>query len=140
VQKTKSRWAYADSTSTNRNDGIARVGSNPDGSGLYRSYFEFDLTQVAQTHIQAATFGISMTHSYSCGSTPVSLYASNGIDPGVSGSRTSWNLNGLGAWLDTQWGHAHKPSGGAGCVDDPQRDMSMSFSNQLYLNLQSWAN
>src|SRR4029079_12390445 len=50
------RWAYADSTNSNNNDGIARVGPDPGGSGLYRSFFEFATSGLAGRHILGSTF------------------------------------------------------------------------------------
>jgi hypothetical protein len=141
IDAPRPRWAYADDTSSNRNDGIARVGVNPDGSGLYRSYFEFSLSSLAQTHILAASFLITLIHSYSCGPTPVSLYFTTGIDGGVNGTRTSWNSNSLLARLDTHSANAHKMSGTVKvCSNDPQPDVGMTFTGSLASNLQSWVN
>ena len=84
-----SRWSYADSSNSDRNDGIARVGLSPDGSGTYRSFFEFPIGQIAGTRVQAATFQSVLIHSWSCGSTPVSLYWTGGIS--ANGTRTGWS-------------------------------------------------
>jgi len=134
------RWAYADTSGHNINDGVARVGLNPDGTGTYRSFFEFGLGQLARTHILSAKFETTLLHSYSCDPTPVSLYASGGIDAGVNGTRTTWSPP-LGAWLDTQWGNAHKMTDNVKtCANDPQPNMAMTFVNLLAANLQSWVN
>jgi hypothetical protein len=135
----RNRWAYSDSTNANRDDGIARVGLNPDGSGVYRSFFEFPMGSVAGTHILASTVNTTLIHSWSCGGSPVSLYWTDGIPGGVNGTRISW-ATGLAAWLDEQSGHAHKPSTGSGCAGDPQPDQPMQFNNQLTPRMQGWAN
>jgi FG-GAP-like repeat len=135
----QNRWAYADSTNANRNDGVARVGVNPDGSGLYRTFFEFNTAPVIGTHVIAATFNTVLTHSWSCGNTPVSLYYTGGITAGVNGTRVGWSPA-LNQWLDERSSHAHKPDGGAGCAGDPQPDQPMQFSNLLTGKVQEWAN
>jgi hypothetical protein len=135
----RNRWAYADSSNSDRNDGIARVGKNPDGSGNYRSFFEFPMNGTAGAHIIATSFDTVLTHSYSCGGTPVSLYWTDGIAAGVNGTRVGWSP-GLAQWLDEQWGNAHKPSTGSGCGNDPQPDLAMHFNNVLRTKVQDWAN
>ena len=132
------RWAYADSSNANRNDGVARVGISPDGSGIYRSFFEFNTAPVAGTHVLAATFNTVLVHSWSCGSTPVSLYYASGITAGVNGTRVGWSPT-LYQWLDEKSAHAHKPDSGAGCGDDPQPDQPMQFNNLLTGKVQEWA-
>jgi hypothetical protein len=132
------RWAYANSTNSNNNDGIARVGLDPGGDGTYRSFFEFDTSRLVGTHILGSTFSTLLTHSWSCGSTPVDLYRTGAIAAGINGTRTGWSP-GLVTWLDERSGHAHKPSTGAGCSDDPQPDVAMEFSGQLTTELQTFA-
>jgi hypothetical protein len=135
----RNRWAYANSTNANRDDGVARVGLNPDGSGTYRSFFEFPTGAVVGTRILAASFNTVLTHSWSCANTPVSLYWTDGIPAGVNGTRISW-ATGLLQWLDEQSNHAHKPSTGDGCAGDPQPDQPMRFNNVLTSKVQAWAN
>ncbi|MBV1850501.1 FG-GAP repeat domain-containing protein [Catellatospora tritici] len=135
----RNRWAYADSSNSDRNDGIARVGQNPDGSGTYRSFFEFPMAGTAGARIIATSFDTLLTHSYSCGGTPVSLYWTSAITAGVNGTRVGWSPA-LNQWLDEQWGMAHKPSGGTGCANDPQPDLPMHFNNVLQTKVQEWAN
>ena len=132
------RWAYADSTNANRNDGIARAGVSPDGSGTFRSFFEFDISAVTGGHVFAAEFSTLMVHSYSCTSTPVSLWATGAITGGVNGTRVGWSPA-LSLWLDQQSGHAHKPGGDPGCAGDPQPDQELRFDNLLTGMVQDWA-
>ncbi|WP_027344948.1 FG-GAP repeat domain-containing protein [Hamadaea tsunoensis] len=135
----RNRWAYSDSSNSDRNDGIARVGLNPDGSGIYRSFFEFPTSAVVGTRIIAASVSTLLTHSWSCGSTPVDLYWAGGLPAGVNGTRVSYSTA-LLASLDEEWGNAHKPSSGAGCGNDPQPDMPMTFTGGLTGKVQEWAN
>ncbi len=127
------RWSYADTSNSDRNDGIARVGLNPDGSGTYRSFFEFATAGIAGKHVLSAVFRSNLTHSYSCGSTPVSLYFTGGIS--VNGVRTAWSP-GLSQWLDQRSGNANK---GGGCGAN-QPDMLMEFSGGLTGLMQTVAN
>lgn len=137
----RNRWSYANSSNSNNNDGVARVGVDPGGGGTYRSYFEFPMAAAAGSRIIAASVNTTMTHSWSCGSTPVSLWWSGGIPSGVNGTRTAWNTIGLAAFLDSKSGHAHKPSGAPTCSGDPQPDAPISFSSAtLTADTQTWAN
>ena len=118
------RWSYADTSGSDRNDGVARVGLNPDGSGTYRSFFEFSTGGIAGKHVLSAVFRSTLVHSYSCGPTPVSLYWTGGIS--VNGVRTAWSPS-LVQWLDEKSGNANK-AGGCGTI---QPDMLMEFSGGL---------
>lgn len=122
----RNRWAYANSSNSNNNDGIARAGVDPGGDGTYRSYFEFPIGAAAGSRIIAVSMNTTLIHSWSCGSTPVSVWESAAIPAGVNGTRIGWGL-GLRAFMDQRSGHAHKPSTGAGCADDPQPDQPMQF-------------
>jgi hypothetical protein len=121
----KLRWGYAGSTNATRDDGVARVGHDPEGSGNYRSFFAFNLSGLAGKTVLSAKFITTMKHSWSCDATPVNLYRS--ADLGSQGKQ-SWDGPNLDLWLQQQSGHAHKPSGGEGCSNDPQPDMPMEFA------------
>jgi hypothetical protein len=125
-----SPWFYADSSNSNRADGIARVGPNPDGSGIYRSFFAFDTRALAGTHVSSATFRSTLIHSWACGSTTVDLYRTDN-QGAANGGRVGWAGPALRDWVNEQSGHAHKPSGGAGCGNDPQPDVVLSFGGAL---------
>ena len=89
---TRWRWAYADSQNKDNNDGVARVGANPDGyGGAYRSFFNYDLIPLGGKHILDAAFRTKLTHSWSCADSPVSLYFTYAIASGVNGTRTGWS-------------------------------------------------
>ncbi|MEV4140656.1 LamG domain-containing protein, partial [Dactylosporangium sp. NPDC049742] len=127
----RARWGYTNSTNANRDDGIVRVGVNTDGSGTYRSFFAFDLTWLPGKQIRGAKFITTMTHSWSCTATPVSLYRTGDLT--TSGKQT-WSGPALNLFVETKSGNAHKPSTGAGCTNDPQPNMYMEFSNQTLVN------
>ena len=124
------RWAYANSFNENVVDGVARVGRSESGS-LYRSYFAFDVAPLQGKHILAAAFVITLTHSWSCTSTPVNLYR---VGPHGAGKQP-WPGPALVAWTDERSGHANKSTSCGG----PQPDMVMQFSNQLVGQVQAAA-
>jgi len=105
-----SAWGYADQANESRTDGIARVGLDPDGTGLWRSFFSYNISGLAGKAITSAIFRTKLIHSWSCGSTPVNLYR---VGSRASG-RVNWAGPALTKWLDVRSGHAHKPTGGAG--------------------------
>jgi hypothetical protein len=127
-----SRWAYADSTNANRNDGIARVGLNTDGSGTFRSFFEFPMGGLAGKHVLNAVFATKLVHSWSCAATPVSLYWTGAI---ASTPRTAWSP-GLSQHLQERSANAHK--GSADCGNQP--DVHMEFGGGLTGLIQTGAN
>ncbi len=135
----RNRWGYANSSNSNNNDGIARVGVDPGGDGTYRSYFEFPIGAAVGSRIIAVSMNTTLIHSWSCGNTPVSVWESDFMPAGVNGGRLNWGL-GLRTFLDQRSGHAHKPSTGAGCGDDPQPDQPMQFSSgTMTTKQQQWA-
>ncbi len=121
----KIRWGYTNQSNANKNDGIARVGNDPDGTGLERSFFAFNLASLAGKQIRSAKFLTTMVHSYSCTSSEVSLWRFADL---IAAGKQSWAGPSLSTWLQSSSGHAHKPSGGAGCSDDPQPDLPMEFA------------
>jgi hypothetical protein len=121
----KLRWGYTNATNANRNDGVARVGNDPDGSGVGRAFFAFNLQWLGGRQIRSAKFLAKMTHSYSCASTPVNLWRSADL---TTAGRQTWDGPNLQKWLQELNGHAHKPSTGAGCSDDPQPNLPMEFA------------
>jgi hypothetical protein len=138
----RNRWGYANSSNSNNNDGIARVGVDPGGDGTYRSYFEFPVGAAVGSRILAVSMNTTLIHSWSCGNTPVSVWESDFMPAGVNGTRTgTWAASPqLRTYLDQRSGHAHKPSTGAGCGDDPQPDQPMQFfSATMTTKQQQWA-
>ncbi|GLH99933.1 LamG domain-containing protein [Phytohabitans aurantiacus] len=124
-------WGYASSANATNDDGVARVGNSPDGSGNYRSFFAFNLAGLAGKEVRSAKFLTTLTHSWSCAATPVNLYRT--ADLGSSGKQT-WDGPNLQLWLEQRYGNAHKPSGGGACPNDPQRDMPMEFAAEALKN------
>lgn len=123
---SKLYWGYSNTSNATRDDGVARVGNNPDGSGVYRSYFSFNLGTLSGKTIRSAKFLTTMTHSWSCTSTSVNLWRTADM---TSGGKKAWSGPSFSLWIEQQYGHAHKPSGGAGCSNDPQPDMPMEFAS-----------
>ncbi|MEV7985642.1 LamG-like jellyroll fold domain-containing protein [Micromonospora sp. NPDC085948] len=122
----KALWGYAGSTDATRDDGVARVGRNPDGSGNFRSFFRFNLSALSGKTIRSAKFLTEMTHSWSCASTPVNLYRT--AELGSSGKQTWDGSPKLITWLEERSGHAHKPPAAPNCSNDPQPDLPMEFA------------
>ncbi|GHJ13367.1 LamG domain-containing protein [Micromonospora sp. AKA38] len=106
---------------------MARVGKDPEGSGTYRSYFSFKLVSLSGKTIRDAKFLTEMTHSWDCDSTPVNLWRTADI---ATTGKQAWSGPSFSKWLEERSAHAHKPSGGAGCSDDPQPDKPMEFASQ----------
>ncbi|WP_433073382.1 LamG domain-containing protein [Dactylosporangium sp. CA-052675] len=124
--KGEKRWAYANSANEN-NDSEVRVGKSPSSGATYRSYFTFDVSGLAKKRIFAARFHSTIVHSWSCGSTPFSLYQ---VASAGSGKLT-WGGPALGGLMGEFSGHAHKPSTGAGCSDDPQPDKPFEIGGSM---------
>ena len=103
----KTRWGYSSTNNATRNDGVARVGKDPDGSGTYRSYFSFKLTSLSGKTIRDAKFLTEMTHSWDCGNTPVNLWRT--ADMATTGKQ-AWSGPSFSKWLEERSAHAHKPS------------------------------
>ncbi|WP_157740162.1 LamG domain-containing protein [Micromonospora auratinigra] len=127
----KTLWGYANSTNSTRDDGIPRAGVDPSGDGTFRSYFRFNLSGLSGKTIRSAKFLTEMTHSWACTSTPVNLWRTADLP---AAGKQSWSGPGFQLWLEERSGHAHKPSGGAGCADDPQPDMPLEFSSTSLKN------
>lgn len=120
-------WAYSNSYNyDNMTWGEVWTGLNPNDGARYRGYFMFPVGDLVGKHILGANFSVTMIHSWSCGATPVSLFRStNPID-----YRTPWRPD-IYEWVQTLAGNAHKPSGGAGCGNDPQPNMGLTFVSDL---------
>jgi hypothetical protein len=111
------------------------VGRRPDTGAVYRTFFTYDVSSLRQKHILGARLETTIIHSWSCTSTPVSLYRVGKHNSG----RLTWPGPGLDEWLDERSGHAHKPSGGTGCDDDPQNDSHLEFGNHVLREVQEAA-
>ncbi|WP_147457158.1 LamG domain-containing protein [Micromonospora pisi] len=136
-EKFQSKWAYATSNGENNDGTSARVGREPadTGSGeLYRSFFEFVTTPLRGKKILSAYVALTLDHSYSCDSTPVTMYRTSGITVN-SGGRMSWTARPLPGVSVASWsGHANE-TGGCGALQD---DMRAEFSGTIKGDLQ-WA-
>ena len=120
----KSRWAYSTNNNSNNTDtSRARVGKDPSSGVIYRSYFEFPISAIKKKYVYDAYVQAKVDHSYSCASTPNTIFSTSPI---ASTPRT--------AWKSTSWytkmlaqvsSHANE---GAGCSDSPQPDMTINFN------------
>ncbi|WP_173080812.1 LamG domain-containing protein [Phytohabitans rumicis] len=129
LDAVRNRWGYANDGGNNRNDGIARVGKNPDGSGAYRSYFEFDVSPFAGKNVYDTRFYIHAVHTSPCDPTPVSLWVTDNIDAGVNGTRTTWAPPmSAGNWADEKSVEAN-----ADCGD--QSPVSVEFGHYLFYHV-----
>ncbi|MFU8854671.1 LamG domain-containing protein [Micromonospora sp. SL1-18] len=125
----RSKWAYATSNGcTNTDYSMARVGLSPDGpcTGVrFRSFFEFPTTNgtvsLKGKYIYSAYVQMGLYHSWSCTNTWTHMYLTPAINATM---KASWSSMSLSKWLDSAEGHANK---GTGCVDSPQKDMTMNF-------------
>jgi hypothetical protein len=123
--KATKRWAWANDDNETNNSEV-RIGQSPSSGAVYRSYFTFDVTGLRGKRIFAARFNSTIIHSWSCGSTPFSLYQVASAGTG----RINWGLA-LGTKMGEASGHAHKPSTGAGCSDDPQPDVHTEIGGSM---------
>ncbi|WP_436520927.1 LamG domain-containing protein [Actinoplanes sp. HUAS TT8] len=121
----KTRWGYSNKGNATKNDNIARVGTDPDGTGISRSFFAFDLTALAGKQIKSAKFLTTMTHSWACTATPVNLWRTAAL---TAAGKQTWDGPDLKLWIQQLSGNAHKPSTGAGCSNDPQPNKPLEFT------------
>ena len=121
----KTRWAYSTNNNTNNTDvSRARVGKDPDGR-VYRSYFEFPTSAIKNKYVYRAYMQITLDHSWSCTSTPNTMFSTNPI---TGTPRTAWKATGWYIRMLAQVSsHANE---GAGCSDSPQPDVSLNFFNE----------
>ena len=128
------RWAWTNSRNESNNAEV-RIGRRPDTGAIYRSFFTYDVSALRGKVIHAARVLTTVRHSWSCANTPVSLYHVGSHSAG----KLSWDGPSLTRLLDTRSGHAHKPSGGTGCGNDPQDDSHLEFAGATRLEVQAAA-
>ncbi|HEY3003829.1 MAG TPA: LamG domain-containing protein, partial [Kribbellaceae bacterium] len=128
-------WAYANYDNYDNADGKAWVGQDPVNYTLYRSFFQFPTSSggvsLTGKHILDAQLNITLWHSWSCSDSPVALWLTDGFDTPRTGFSPGFNR-----YLDTSYGHAHKPAEACGW----QPDMPMSFAGGLNYAVQDAAN
>ncbi|HEX6686469.1 MAG TPA: hypothetical protein VF062_27100, partial [Candidatus Limnocylindrales bacterium] len=125
-------WTFANSTNTSNDRVTQRVGRSPDNGALYRTFIEFPTATLHGKHVLSARFYAKLVHSWSCASTPVSLYWTASVP---MADRVGWSP-GLWRHLDERSAHAHK--GSADCGNQP--DVNMEFAGGLAGLLQEAAN
>jgi hypothetical protein len=128
-------WAYANYDNYDNADGKAWVGQDPVNYTLYRSFFQFPTSSggvgLTGKHILDAQLNITLWHSWSCSDSPVALWLTDGF----SAPRTGFSP-GFNRYLDTSYGHAHKPAEACGW----QPDMPMAFAGGMNYAVQDAAN
>jgi hypothetical protein len=120
----KSRWAYSTNNNSNNTDtSRARVGKDPSGGVVYRSYFEFPISAIKSKFVYDAYVQTKVDHTYSCTNTPNTIFNTNPISgtPRTAWKSTSWYLK----MLAQVSSHANE---GTGCSDSPQPDVTINFN------------
>jgi hypothetical protein len=112
----RSKWAWANKADRNWDvEDRAWVGRNPYDDVLYRSFFDFDVSDMRGATVLDAHVQIKLDHSHSCDDTWVWLYRTGNITVS-SGQRMSWGTRALpGVQLDAWAGHANE-AGGCGKI------------------------
>jgi hypothetical protein len=135
------KWTYSNSSNFTYSDlgGVARVGHNPDSTGgNWREHFEFPYGTMAGSIIKAVSLKSTLVHSYSCTAVQADLWRT--ADVGGTG-RTAWTPTPY-IQLSAASGHAHKPSEGGSCANDPQPNQDLYFNggaNNFMSQAQAWA-
>ncbi|MBW6440030.1 LamG domain-containing protein [Actinoplanes hulinensis] len=122
--KNQNKWAYSTSNnSTNTDTSRARVGKDPSSGVVYRSYFEFPISTIANKYVYEAHVHTELDHSWSCNATSTHLYSTNPI----SGTpRMAWNSS--ASWYVKHLAsNSSNANEGSGCADSPQPDMTVNF-------------
>ncbi|BCB76761.1 hypothetical protein GCM10022251_49770 [Phytohabitans flavus] len=120
-------WAYSSEGGHTRSTDVGRVGRNDDGSGLYRTFIRFPVNGVFGKQVKGVKMYTILKHSWSCGSTPISLYFTGAI---ANTNPVGWSP-GLLQRLATTSGHAHK--GPNDCGNQP--DAGLEFTSNEFKGL-----
>jgi hypothetical protein len=122
-----SAWTYVNSASpgtsywSTKDSGRAKVGKVWNSSdGPYRSFFQMNLSRIANATVKRAWFYIVLDHSANCAASPVELWQTSDIDPAKS---LTWS-NSASYWLKNLQTESGKANEGGAC---PQPDDPMEF-------------
>ncbi|MFC4064621.1 LamG-like jellyroll fold domain-containing protein [Actinoplanes subglobosus] len=121
----KAKWAYStDDGSNNSDTSVARVGRNPDGGALYRSFFQFNTANswlsLKGKYVHDARVDMKLDHSWSCDKTETSMHWTSAIN---ATPKASWASMDLLRYLASASGRANE-AGGCGNI---QGDIDMIF-------------
>jgi hypothetical protein len=116
-------WAYATSTNESNATDSARVGRSPSTGAVYRTFWRFPASTLAGTTVVGAQFSARLVHSWSCGPTPVNLYAAA---PFATHGKVSWSTPLVSPSLSERSVNANKD---AACGVQP--DMWVTFGDAL---------
>ena len=134
LQAVRNRWAYANSDDHSQSDGIVRVGRNPACcGGVWRSYFEFDVTPFAGKNVYDAKLHVGVTHTSACGDTPLHLWHTTDLPAGVAngGLTTSFLTN-------SDWLHVLQFQANADTCGDPS-PVEGNLQGELAGKLKTWS-
>jgi hypothetical protein len=130
-------WAYANSANNSRPMDVARVGNNPDGSGIYRTFWQFPAWDMHGATVIQASFFAKMVHSWTCAASAINLYSVNGT---ISHGKVAWSPGLVGGPLSERWGNAHKGPDACGYQPDVILEFSDWFTSlvQIRANEAGW--
>jgi hypothetical protein len=116
---TRNKWAYSTNNNTNNGDtSVARVGKDPQGGRIYRSFFNFPTAFLNGKHVESAYVQMELDHSASCTESPTHMFHSGAI---ASTPRTKWSPS-LTTWVASTMSRAPE---GPGCP--PKNDATVNF-------------
>jgi hypothetical protein len=119
-------WAYANNRNNTHPTEVARLGNDPDGNGIFRSFWRFPAWDLQGSTILNASMFVKVVHTWSCAATAIDLYSSGSIP---NGGRVLWSPVLNGAPLSERFVNAHKGSGSCGNQPDAWVEFSDWFPN-----------
>ncbi len=126
-------WTYVNSASggddsywSTKDSARAKVGKVWGvADGPYRSFFQMNLSRIANSTVKRAWFYIVMDHTANCANTPVELWHTGVINPS---SPLTWDNSGS-LWLRNLQTKEGKANEGTAC---PSPDFPMEFENAAF--------
>ncbi|WP_083929799.1 LamG domain-containing protein [Catelliglobosispora koreensis] len=122
----KSTWVYATNNNTNRTPGdVARVGDDPEGSVVFRSFFTFPVGALYGKQVLSAYMYITLDHNGACAGNTAYAYRTADQTAGA-GSRVTWSPA-----LSLLLGSAFGDSNETGSCGSDQGDDNLIFGNNV---------
>lgn len=120
----RSTWVYATKNNGNRTPGEhARVGDDPGGSMIFRSFFTFPVGTLYTKQVLSAYMYIRLDHNSACAGNTAYAYRTPDQN-GSYGSRVAWSPS-LQLKLDSAWGDSNE----TGACGSNQGDDWLVFGN-----------
>jgi hypothetical protein len=129
-------WAYATSNNSSNSTDVARVGRNPEGGVLYRSFFRFPAWDLTGRTVIDARFHALLVHSWSCAATPVNLWSVADVP---NGGRVGWSPA-MVTRLAQRSANAHKGPDDCGYQPDAPMEFGGAAGELVHQHLQTAAN